>query len=501
MFISRQVNPAEFIDAYKSSHQDQYPPGTTQVTSNFTPRASRIPGIDAEIFFGLQAYYLKWFDHEWRHNFFGDKHAPKRYAKIARHVIDQDVTIDHIEGLHKLGYLPLRVRALPEGTAVPMRVSAYTIQTTKDEFAWLANFVETQMSAEIWGPCTSATISDQYRFNFDYWAAKTSDTPEFAQFQGHDFSMRGMFMCNASAASGAAHLLSSVGTDTFPAIRFLQDYYGANLDTELVGCSVRAAEHATACAGARGPEGELENLRRLLTKVYPNKIFSYVSDTYDFWELVGAILPKLRNEVLTREGKLVIRPDSGDPVKILLGNPSAENRWEKMGLIESLWEIFGGITNHKGFKVLNPKIGAIYGDSITLDRQVAILSGLAAKGFASTNVVLGIGSYTYQYVTRDTFGNAIKATHTIQNGEPVELYKAPKTDSGIKNSARGLVKVIRDNDGKLIQLEQQTQAQVDASDNEQKIVFEDGEIHRFQELKDIRKLMSDQRLLRLKSVL
>lgn len=193
---------------------------------------------------------------------------------------------------------------------------------------------------------------------------------------------------------------------------------------------------------------ELNNLQQIL-KLYPEGIVSVVCDTYDFWELVTETVPKLKSEILARNGKFVIRPDSSKktPVEVLCGDPEAEvGSPEYKGLVELLWEIFGGEINSKGFKQLDPHIGAIYGDSITLEYQMQILYQLRAKGFSSTNIVLGIGSYTYQYVTRDTHGFAFKATAMQLIGEDkwIPIFKDPKTSSTQKKSAKGLLAVVQD---------------------------------------------------------
>jgi nicotinamide phosphoribosyltransferase len=200
-------------------------------------------------------------------------------------------------------------------------------------------------------------------------------------------------------------------------------------------------------------ESEINTFRRLITELYPNGIVSIVSDTWDFWKVMTEYLPELKEEILARDGRLVIRPDSGDPVKIICGdNESPESmitEAQRKGAYEILWDVFGGMINDKGYKVLNPKVGLIYGDSITLDRQEQILHNLMEKGFSASNLVLGIGSFTYEYVTRDTFGFAMKATWGQVNGTPKDIYKNPKTDSGFKKSAKGLLAVYRNDEGKL----------------------------------------------------
>lgn len=477
-------------DFYKTDHRRQFPDGTTTVYSNFTPRGSRIEHVDHVVFFGLQYFLVEYLQRRFDETFFRlpAAQAVGAYQRRLDNSLGKGaVPVDHVQALHELGYLPLRIKALPEGTRVPMQVPTHTIENTDDRFAWLTNFIETMMSAVVWGPCTSATIANRYREVFERGAATTGAPREFVPWQGHDFSFRGMFGIEAACMSGAGHLLSFTGTDTIPAIDFLEQYYGADCTREMIGGSVPATEHAVMCAG--GKETELDTYRRLLTTVYPRGIVSVVSDTWDFFRVITDLLPQLKREVLARDGKLVIRPDSGDPVLILVGDPAAPaGSSERRGLIDLLWEIFGGTTTAKGFKVLDPHIGAIYGDSITLERQEAILSGLAAKGFASSNVVLGIGSYTYQHVTRDTFGFAMKATFCTVDGEDREIYKQPRTDSK-KNSHRGLLAVRRDERGELRAHFPVSRRDEQAASNLLQPVFENGKLLRGQTLSEIRAIV------------
>jgi nicotinamide phosphoribosyltransferase len=255
--------------------------------------------------------------------------------------------------------------------------------------------------------------------------------------------MRGMAGIEAAVTSAAGHLLSFTGTDTIPAIDFFEEYYNANSDTELIGGSVAATEHSVMCMGTT--EGEFETFERLITKVYPKGIVSIVSDTWDLWKVLTEYLPRLKNDIVSREGKVVVRPDSGDPIHILCGNPYGKTEEERKGVVELLWDVFGGTTNDKGYKELIPQIGTIYGDSITIERATKICEKLKEKGFASTNVVLGIGSFTYQYNTRDTFGFAMKATYGEVNGEGRAIFKDPITDDGTKKSAKGLMKIELEN--------------------------------------------------------
>lgn len=440
------MNPLLLTDGYKVDHRRQYPTGTTLVYSNWTPRKSRISDVEEVVFFGLQYFIKKYILEDFENYFFKqpkEKVVREYSRRINNYLGENQVGIKHIEDLHDLGYIPMVFKAIPEGAAVPMRIPMFTMYNTKPEFFWLTNYFETLLSAVIWMPCTSATIAKQYRKVLDKFALETSSVPEFVDWQGHDFSMRGMAGIEASVSSSSGHLLSFTGTDTIPAIDFLEKYYNANSDTELIGGSVAATEHSVMCMGTT--EGELETFRRLICEVYPKGILSIVSDTWDLWKVLTEYLPQLKQEIINREGKVVIRPDSGDPVDILCGTPDGKNAQEQKGVIELLWDCFGGTTNAKGFKELVPQIGAIYGDSITIERATQICNRLKEKGFASTNVVLGIGSYTYQYNTRDTFGFAMKATYGEVNGEGREIFKDPITDDGTKKSAKGLMKIELEN--------------------------------------------------------
>ncbi len=478
------MNPLVLTDGYKVDHRRQYPTGTTLVYSNWTPRMSRLESIDEVVFFGLQYFLKKYVIEDFEKDFFSQpkEAVVKRYARrINNYLGPNAVGTDHIARLHDLGYIPMVFKALPEGSSVPLRVPMFTMYNTVDEFFWLTNYFETLLSTTIWMPCNSATIAKAYRRVLDKFAEETSSTPEFVDWQGHDFSMRGMAGLEAATVSGAAHLLSFRGTDTIPSIDFLEKYYGADSDTELIGGSVAATEHSVMSMGT--DTGEFETFKRLITEVYPNGIVSIVSDTWDLWKVLTNFLPRLKSEVLARDGKLVIRPDSGDPVKIICGNPEGKTESEKKGVIELIWDEFGGKVNHKGYKELDPHIGAIYGDSITLERAEKICKNLKSKGFASTNVVLGVGSFTYQYNTRDTFGFAMKATYGEVNGEGREIYKDPITDDGTKKSARGLMKVVKENGSfKLIDRvlwEEEKQGEL-------KEIFRDGKLLIDQSLKDIR---------------
>lgn len=501
--------PTMYKDVYKEFHRHAYHPEVSKVYANFVSRSGKYSNTETDftVHVGLQGFIKDFLINEWQQNFFNldEDVAVFQHGRILSAMLGQKVDTNYLRDLHRLGYLPLRIKSLPEGTFVPYQVSPVTIENTVEGFQWLTNMIETAFSTDLWYTQTAATTSVAYYATFLKYARMTGLDESFVQFQGHDFSARGLAGRGAWTLAGFGHLASGfVGTDTIPAVIAAENYYNANVDTELVGCSVPATEHSVTCSWQE--EGEVAFYRYLMNMV-PTGILSLVFDTWDFWNGVTNILPELKDEIMSRDGTIVVRPDSGDPVKILTGYFDEEIDYsehdnntrfckvtgnqlsdvEVKGLIECLWETFGGTITAKGYKLLSDKIGAIYGDSITLERQEQILSRLAVKGFAS-KVVLGIGSYTYQYVTRDTHGSAIKATNVFKNDKDVAICKEPKTDLG-KKSAKGLLRVERV-DGKLVQYDQQTREQEQQGLLE--VVFEDGVLVKETSLSEIRKLVRDQ---------
>lgn len=479
------MNPMTLIDGYKIDHRRQYPHGTTFVYSNWTPRSSRIEGQNEVVLFGLQ-YFLEKYLQEGFDIFFEDDEDEvcNKYTKrVNGYLGPNQIGTDHIRDLHRLGYLPLVFKAIPEGSKVPLKVPMLTVENTHPDFAWLVNYIETIMSSVLWLPCTSATTASRMRKLLNDKSSETGSPKEFVQWQGHDFSFRGMAGPEAAALSGAGHLLYFTGTDTIPAVDLIEEYYRVGLpDNYLIGGSVAATEHSVMCAG--GEESELDTFNRLLD-LYPTGVVSVVSDTWDLWKVLTQIMPALKYRIMNRNGKLVIRPDSGDPVKIICGDPSAPNGSASFkGVVELLWDVFGGTLTSTGHKLLDQHIGCIYGDSITYERAQAICDGLAKKGFASGNMVFGIGSFTYQYVTRDTFGFAMKATHVVINGKSVDIFKKPVTDNGIKNSAKGRLAVLKDNNGKLYLQDQATKEQ--EAQSELRTVWADGGFEVYEDYKTVR---------------
>ncbi|MET4144096.1 nicotinate phosphoribosyltransferase [Arthrobacter sp. UYCo732] len=490
-------------DAYKLGHRELYPEGTTGILANYTNRGSRLEGVTKVVHFGLQAFLQSYCIEAFAPFFAADEdEAVDEYeANLTAILGPNTIQSDHIRALHRKGYLPLVFRGLPEGTRVPLRVPTFTIENTEPEFFWLVNYIETVLSASVWHPSTTATIADTYRQVLNEAAEKTGSAPEFVNWQLHDFSYRGMTGTPAAAASGAGHLLSFTGSDSLATLDWVRRYYpsAAGADNGQVLGSIPATEHSVMCAGI-SESSELDTFSRILDK-NPAGNVSVVSDTEDFWKVLNEILPTLKGRITRRDGKLVIRPDSGDPADIICGTMSrpgaiftAQVRTEErdpefFGAVQLLWKHFGGTKNSKGYMVLDPSVGLIYGDSITLDRAKDIWARLERLGFASENIVFGVGSFSYQYVTRDTFASAIKATWAKIKNKTYNLLKDPVTDNGTKKSATGRLAVIRNADGELVQIEKATPEQEAVSLLEP--VWADGQFIRRQSLADVRAVLGN----------
>lgn len=485
------IAPLFETDAYKLSHRLAYPQGTEYIYSNFTNRASRIKGVNHVVAFGLQAFIQNFLMDAWEDFFATDEDTVvKLYEERYQNIMGPgEVDSTHVRKLHQKGYLPLHIKAVKEGTLVPLQVPTLTVENTDPEFYWLTNYIETALSASLWHPSTNATKSMYARFLLENWAERTGANKDFVTWQWHDFSFRGQTSIETACASGAAHLLSFTGTDTLGAIEWVNYFYPG--DNGFIGGSVNATEHSVMTA--RGPEGEHETYAELL-KTYPTGILSVVSDTYDLWNVLTNIVPSLKTQIMERDGKLVIRPDSGNPVDILCGTVEYFNEAttpEEKGVVQLLWETFRGTINERGYKTLDQHIGVIYGDSITLERADEIFTRLERKGFTSDNVVFGAGSYFFQgNVTRDTFHSAMKATWIQVNGEGFDMMKDPITANGSKKSATGRLAVLRNADNELTLVEKATPQQEEKS--ELQTVWKDGQFVRKQAYAEVRELLKEE---------
>jgi nicotinamide phosphoribosyltransferase len=462
-------NSLFFTDGYKIGHRKMLAPGTTRLYGTWIPRSTKHApkGITKIVSFGQQLA-MKWLHDEFQENFFSQpKEVAEDFGRDMSMYLGMDYDASHFVELHKLGYLPIKVKALPEGIETAPNVPHMTFINTVDGFAWLTLYLETIISSLAWKPSTSATIALKYKRNVVEWVMKTDPANAFLiPFLCHDFSARGLSPWDM-LSSGLGHASSFLGSDTIICIPGARYFYNEPEDQVAV-YSVNASEHSVSTTKIF-TVGEQQMIADWLVD-FPKGILSIVSDTFDLWKLITEYLPANKEAIMSRDGKLVIRPDSGDPVDIICG----EDRSKAMlpiakgneapsdkGVIELLWDIFGGTVNEQGYKVLDPHIGAIYGDSITIDRQIQIYERLAAKGFAATNIVMGVGSFTYQMNTRDTFGFAAKGAwfeveedkialdgHTVISKEKVgyDIYKDPVTDDGTKKSLKGLICVTEDHE-------------------------------------------------------
>lgn len=465
-------------DGYKLSHHRMYPKGTELVFSNFTPRSSKHAPQGAPKN-GVIVMGIKKCIEDLHKNF--EEFFKNDFDESVNELLDSYLMtrydMSHFRELHEVGYLPVEIRALDEGSFCPIGVPFFTIHNTDKRFFWLTNFLETYISATLWRTFSASTIASSYykvvQENFNKTCKGVSSA-----FNVHNFSARGMDSLDAMVQADLGHLLFFNGSDTLPTMQALKDLYDV---VNYMG-NVPATEHSVMCAG--GKDTELETYRNLMNE-FPNGFLSLVSDTWDLWNVITNILPQLKEQIMSRDGRLVIRPDSGNPVDIICGEP--KEFWtrdikdipKQKGAIELLWDIFGGTINEQGYKVLDSHIGLIYGDSITIERAIQIYKRLEAKGFASCNIVLGVGSYSYGFqLGRDSYGSAIKATYVEINGEGQNIFKDPVTDDGTKKSATGLL-VVKEESGAhgtsnpyLVQ--EATWKQVYSEDNLLKIVYKDG---------------------------
>lgn len=446
-----KINPLLQSDFYKQVHWNQYPKNVTKVVSYLTPRGTRIKEWTEYPVFGFQGFIKEFLIEDFNENFFN---RPKdeviaEYQRVMNNTLGDNLCgIERIGRLHDLGYLPIHIRTLKEGTMCPIGVPMLEISNTHPDFAWLTNALETLISCEAWHAIVSAKVGVEYRKIVNkYYDLTCDDNIPKSRALG-DFAMRGQESAHSAMKSSAAWLLSFVNTATVPAIMYLEKYYNCDCTKEPVGFGAVSTEHSVMCSNYAVDGDEITMIKRLLTEIYPNSSFSMVSDSYDYWNLVDNILPQCKEEIMNHNGCLLIRGDSGDPVDVVTRT------------VFKLWDMFGGTVNSKGYKVLDPHVKAIYGDSITIRRCEQIYTILSENGFACSNVSLGVGSFSMQCFeeetsdgkiklnpfTRDTSNMAIKCTYCEdKDGNPIPVFKNPK-EMSFKKSHKGCCVVLRNNE-------------------------------------------------------
>lgn len=453
----KNIHPLLLIDYYKSCHDKMLPKGITKSVSYYTPRMSRVDIWDHVVMFGLQAFIKTYLIDYFNEEFFSKPHdeVVAEYDRVLKHTLGEGVyDTDKISRLHKLGYLPIEIGALPEGALVPIHVPMFYITNTHPGFAWLPQALESLISAEMWHPMIAATVGRTYRNIVNSYYSRTcdDDAPRSRALGAFDF--RGEECLQSAVKAGAGWCLSFLNTATVPTIPYLEQMYNCDCTKEPVAFGAASTEHSVMCSNYAVDGNEVTLLRRLLTEIYPNTSFSAVLDSYDYWNVIDNILPQIHDEIMAHNGCMLMRGDSGDCVDVVTKT------------VFKLWDQFGGTINSKGYKVLDPHVKAIYGDSITIQRCQQIYQILEQNGFACSNVALGVGSFSMQCIeepdficsdsmgypiyfdalkpfTRDTFGVAIKATYCEINGKPVPVFKNP-VDGGFKKSQKGCCIVTKD---------------------------------------------------------
>ena len=581
-----KYNPLLLIDFYKATHNEQYPAGLTKMVSYYTPRMSRLKDIDEVTMFGLQGFIREYLIEGFNDNFFNrpEEEVMAEYERIMTYTLGKDACdVEKIRKLHKLGYLPIGIAAIPEGMRTKVGVPQIEIWNSHPDFVWVVNTIETMLSCSMWHTQVAAEVGRRYRKVVDKWVEKTCDSTVNPRKMIGDFSMRGQHSVESAIKASAAWLLSFDNTATVPAIMWLEDNYNCDCTKEVVGFGAISTEHSVMCSNYAVDGDEITHIKRLLTEIYLNHSFSMVSDSYDYWRLVTELLPQCKAEILAHNGTLSVRGDSGNPVEILAGKnihyiddiedfsdpityikewardweiggdcreyfccdgkyykayitvewgkerggwtdsnyyfvddysvsyEEIEPNAELLGTVWALDQIVGHTINTKGYKVLNPKLKAIYGDSIIPDYAEEVYRRLEAQGYAANNVVMGAGSMSMMALvgrdadtnslvfagecngtncgpyTRDTFGIAVKATYAEdKNGNPIMIYKQPKALSW-KKSQKGCCEVALD--GQSYTDGHTWEERDDSFNNLLRLVFGNGEFYKEYSLEQVKENM------------
>lgn len=418
-------------DSYKFTHWKQTPPGTTHVYSYMESRGGM---FDNTVFSGLQATLKKYLT---------GKVVTKEGIKFAKYFVDSHMgpnLFNEIGWRYILdkydGHLPLRIKAIPEGTSVPVGNVLMSVKNTDPFVPWLTNHVETVL-LQTWYPTTVATLSREVKKILIQYLKRTTNyddvkISEICSFMLHDFGFRGVGSVESASFGGLGHIINFFGTDNIPAILLAQNYYNT---TNPLAFSIPASEHSTITSWTE--EGEIKAFENMLIQ-YPTGTIACVSDSYDivracrdYWGTT------LRDKVLSRDGRLVIRPDSGDPVMTL------------KTILPILWERFGGEVNSKGFRVLDPHVRVIQGDGVNFKSICDILEMMVLTGFSAENIVFGMGGALLQKIDRDTQKFAFKCSSITIDGiqrdvkkNPLEIDENGETHPSFKASKMGELKLV-----------------------------------------------------------
>eukprot|EP00301_Raphidiophrys_heterophryoidea_P019607 c4509_g1_i1.p1 GENE.c4509_g1_i1~~c4509_g1_i1.p1 ORF type:complete len:500 (+),score=122.61 c4509_g1_i1:54-1502(+) len=418
-FVSDMDNFLVLTDSYKLTHYPQYPPGTTEVYSYFESRGGVYPEV---CFFGLQYILKRYFE--------GQVVTQERIDRAEKYFQNHIGYPFNRKGweyiLHKHdGRLPLSIKAVPEGTAVPNRNVLMTVTNTDPECYWLSNYAETLL-VQVWYPMTVCTHSrEQKKIILEYLKETGDPSPANANFKLHDFGFRGVSSVESAALGGAGHLVNFLGTDTMVALALANEYYSE----PCAGYSIPASEHSTITSW--GKDHELDAMRNMLT-TYKSGLVACVSDSFDVFRACAEYWgTELRELIMSRDGTLVVRPDSGDPPTIVLK------------CLDILGEKFGTTVNEKGYKVLDSHVRLIQGDGIDAAMIRTILTLLKEHKWSADNVAFGSGGALLQKLNRDTQKCAFKCSHVTINGISSGVFKDPITDPG-KMSKKGKLILVKD---------------------------------------------------------
>ncbi|KAL3852341.1 hypothetical protein ACJMK2_015998 [Sinanodonta woodiana] len=445
-------------DSYKVTHHFQYPDNTTVVYSYFESRGGKFPST---VFFGLQYILKRWL--------IGPV-VTKEKIQEAKELYSLHFGHDHFneEGWnyileHHKGYLPLRIKSVPEGSLVPFKNVLFTVENTDPKCFWLTNYFETLL-VQVWYPMTVATNSRYQKEIIAKYLDETADNMDGLPFKLHDFGFRGSSSVESAGIGGCAHLVNFMGTDTIAGISTARRYYGC----PMAGFSIPAAEHSTITTW--GKDGEYEAFKNMLTR-FPKGLVACVSDSYNIWNACEKIWgEQLKDIIEGRDGTLVVRPDSGDPPEVVVK------------VLDILGKKFGTKINSKGFKMLPQCIRIIQGDGISYETLDTILTNMKKNGWSADNIAFGSGGALLQRLDRDTQKCAFKCSYALINGKEVNVFKQPITDPGKKSKKGRLTLELQD--GEYVTM---TEGTGDPKKDLLITVFENGKLLRDYTFDEVRK--------------